>query len=124
MAQSVRAQGLSLLAACSLGVGLGLLYDLLRPLRRRSRDWIWDTLFCLAAAALGFCFALRADSGRLGSGELLCILVGFVIYIHFLSPLLFPEFENFALFCDRTLEKSRIFLKKLRNLAKKLFHIF
>ena len=124
MELSIRAQGLSLLLSFSLGVGLGLLYDLLRPIRRRSRDWIWDTLFCLAAATLGFLFAMRSENGRLGTGELFSILLGFCIYIHFISTLLFPIFENFAFICESAAKKLLLFLKKVLNLAKKLFHIF
>ena len=124
MAQSIRSQGLSLLLACALGGGLGLLYDLLRPLRRRSRDWIWDTLFCLAAAVSGFCFSMHAETGRLGTGELFSLLAGFCIYIHFLSLLLFPKFENFAFICESVARKMRLFIKKVQILGKKLFHIF
>ena len=65
MALSIRAQGLSLLLALGAGAALGLLYDLLRPLRRRSRDGLWDLLFCAAAAACCFLLAMREENGRL-----------------------------------------------------------
>ena len=76
MTQSIRAQALLLLLAFALGAGLGLLYDLLRPLRRRTGDALWDLLFCAAAALGCFCFAMRSEHGRLGSGELAASLAG------------------------------------------------
>ena len=71
MAQSIRVQALFLLLAAGLGAGLGLLYDLLRPLRRRTNDALWDLLFCLAAA-----------------------LAGFLLYVHALSPSVAPVLER------------------------------
>ena len=71
MALSIRAQALSILLALGTGAGLGLLYDLLRPVRRRGRGAVWDALFCAAAAALCFLLALREETGRLAGGQLL-----------------------------------------------------
>ena len=121
MTQSIRAQALLLLLALALGAGLGLLYDLLRPLRRRTGDALWDLLFCAAAAFSCFCFAMRSENGRLGSGELAASLAGFCIYISLLSPAIAPTLERAA----RALERCWIFmgggLKKIQIFAKKLF---
>ena len=121
MGLDIRAQALSLLLALLLGAGLGLLYDLLRPIRRRGGNTLWDLLFCLTAACLAFLFAMRAENGELGSGELLLSLLGLVLYMQLLSPLLLP-------FWERRIQKIGAFLrfaqetaKKVPDRAKKLF---
>ena len=121
MAQSIRVQALFLLLAVGLGAGLGLLYDLLRPLRRRTNDALWDLLFCLAAALGCFCFAMYSGSGRLGSGELAAALAGFLLYVHALSPSVAPILERLT----RRIGSIWIFmgaqLKKIQNYEKKFF---
>lgn len=121
MGQSIRAQALFLLLAAGLGVGLGLLYDLLRPLRRRTGDALWDLLFCAAAALGGFCFAMRSDSGRLGSGELAAALAAFWLYARLLSPAVAPLSENFFCFPGRIRVKIAKRSKMKHNHEKKLF---
>ncbi len=115
------AQGLSLLLSGAGGLGLGLFYDLLRPIRRRTADWLWDLLFCLGAALLCFCFAMRSESGRLGVWELGAALLGFCLYLNLLSPVLFPIFENFIRLFALILENIHLSLKKVSSFAKKLF---
>ena len=119
MAQSIRVQALFLLLAAGLGAGLGLLYDLLRPLRRRTNDALWDLLFCLAAALGCFCFAMYSGSGRLGSGELAAALAGFLLYVHALSPSVAPILERLTrgigsiwIFMGAKLKKIQIYEKK------------
>lgn len=119
MAQSIRVQALFLLLAAGLGAGLGLLYDLLRPLRRRTNDALWDLLFCLAAALGCFCFAMYSGSGRLGSGELAAALAGFLLYVHALSPSVAPLLERLTrgigsiwIFMGGRLKKIQIYEKK------------
>ena len=119
MAQSIRAQALLLLLAAGLGAGLGLLYDLLRPLRRRTNDALWDLLFCAAAALGCFCFAMYGGSGRLGSGQLAAALAGFLLYVHGLSPSVAPVLERAAcgfgsiwVFIGGQVKKIQIFEKK------------
>ena len=123
MAQSIRAQALYLLLAAGLGTALGLLYDLLRPLRRRTGDALWDLLFCAAAAGACFCFAMYSGSGRLGSGGLAAALAGFLLYVHALSPSVAPLLERSA----RRVGSIWIFmggqLKKIQVFAKKFFKI-
>lgn len=121
MAQSIRVQALFLLLAAGLGAGLGLLYDLLRPLRRRTNDALWDLLFCLAAALGCFCFAMYSGNGRLGSGELAAALAGFLLYVHALSPSVAPVLERLT----RGIGSIWIFmgaqLKKIQICEKKFF---
>ena len=76
-----------LLLALALGVVLGLLYDLLRPLRRRAGRGspLLDLLFALLAGLGAFCCAMSADSGSLGIWELAAALLGFLLWQNFLS---------------------------------------
>ena len=121
MALSIRAQALSLLLACALGLGAGLLYDLLRPVRRRSGSALWDLLFCLTAAAAAFLFAMRAESGSFGTMELLAALFSLLLYFELLSPVFLPIFgfldQKIGVICINT----QNFAKKVCQAAKKLF---
>lgn len=118
---SIRLQAVSLLLACALGMGLGLLYDLLRPIRRRSGDFVWDLLFCFCAAVSAFLFAMRSPAAVLGTGDLLLALFGLLAYFHLLSPVLLPVFGK----TDRAFGAFWIItqncLKKVAQTAKKLF---
>jgi len=121
VALSIRAQALSGLAACALGLGLGLLYDLLRPVRRHGGSGLWDFLFCLLSAAAAFLFAMRSPNGVFGSAELLLTLLGLLLYFELLSPFILPVFgycdRKFGAFCINT----QNFVKKVSQTAKKLF---
>ncbi len=79
----------SLLLALALGAAAGLLYDLLRPARRRSGRGLGaalDGLFALAAGGAVFLQAMGAESGTLGLWQLAAALLGFLLYLHALSP--------------------------------------
>ena len=115
MGVSLRSQGISLLLALAAGVSLGILYDLLRPLRRRGRDTLWDLLFCAAAAFLCFCLAMRSGSAALGTGELATSLLGLLGYFFLMSPFDFPIFENLAKRIGVLSLKALIFEKKFRK---------
>ena len=55
-----------LLYALAVGAGLGLCYDLLRPLRRgRWTTGLTDLIYCLLTLATLLGFALYAGRGRL-----------------------------------------------------------
>ena len=121
MERSIRAQAVSLLFACGLGAGLGLLYDLLRPIRRRFGNGFWDFLFCLCSAASAFLFAMRSENGMLGTGEVLLALLGLLLYFQLLSPFLLPYFDTcvrkIGVLCVNTQNSA----KKVRCSVKKLF---
>ena len=121
MELSIRAQALSLGLALALGAGLGLLYDLLRPIRRHGGGSVWDALFCLCAAATAFLFAMRAPDGVLCSGEGLLSLFGLLLYFQLLSPVFLPIFDKL----DRAIGAIWIITqnarKKVLLFAKKLF---
>jgi len=115
MGVEIRAQALSLLLGCALGAGLGLLYDLLRPLRHRGGESLWDLLFCLTAAAAAFLFAMRAENGVLGTGEVLAALLGLLLYTQLLSP-------HFSRMWENRVQKIGVFLRKAQNKTKKVPH--
>ena len=121
MGLDIRAQAQALALAAGLGAGLGLVYDLLRPLRRRGGDALWDLLFCLTAAAAAFLFAMRAENGTLGTGELLLALAGLALYMQALSPLLLPLWEARVQKIGVFLLNAQKFAKKVPQFAKKLF---
>lgn len=80
-------QALSLLPALGAGLLAGLLYDLLRPLRHSLRPVpaaMLDSLFAVGTTALLFLLAMSAG-GRLGTWELACALLGFLLWLHCLS---------------------------------------
>ncbi len=121
MGLPIRTQALSLLLALGAGAALGLLYDLLRPRRRLSRDTLWDALFCAAAAAVCFLLALREENGRLAGGQLLGGLLGFCLYLHLLSPQFLLTLERGARFWERNWKATEDCLKKRQFFRKKLF---
>ena len=122
MGLSIRAQALSLLAAFALGAGLGFTYDLLRAPRSRSGNALWDLLFCACAACVSFLFAMRAENGVFGTGELLFSLLGMLLYFRALSPVCLPLIgfciEKFRVIWINT----QLFSKKVaQNCKKTLF---
>lgn len=123
MGLGIRAQAASLLFACAGGAGLGILYDLLRPIRHRGGDTLWDLLFCVCAAGLAFLLAMRAESGALGTGEIAFCLVGLLLYLWLLSPLLLPVFEKTAETIGAIFKKAQFIAKKVWTWTKKLFQI-
>ena len=123
MELTLRTQAVSLLLAFMGGIGLGLLYDLLRPIRRRCGDTLWDLLFCLTAAALCFAFAMRSETGTLGTMDLAASLFALLLYFHLLSPIGFPIFEKTAQKIGVFFFKTQVLIKKVPRGAKKLFQI-
>lgn len=124
METSLTDQALALLLALGLGTGLGLLYDLLRPPRRRSGRMLaglLDLLFALAAGAAVFVYAMSAGSGRLGLWELTAALLGFLFYLHVLSPALLPLLELPYRVMEKTMRSCKKNGKKLADSAKKFF---
>lgn len=92
MGQSIEGQALELLAFLLGGVLLGLVYDMLRPIRRAAGrgGGALDVLFCAAGGALFFLLAMRSESGRMGTWSLAAAAVGFCMYMHTLSAVLLP----------------------------------
>lgn len=124
MGTSPARQALALLLSLLLGSALGLLYDLLRPPRRESGALLGallDLLFALAAAAAAFVNAMGAGNGRLGLWELSASLLGFLLYLHLLSPLLLPLLEASFRVMRSIIQLFKKVGKNLPESAKKSF---
>lgn len=124
METSLTRQAQALLLALGMGAGLGLLYDLLRPPRRRSAAALaaaLDLLFGLAAGAAVFAFAMGAGDGRLGLWELTAALLGFLFYLHALSPAVLPLLELPYRVMENTMRSCKKIGEKLAVSAKKFF---
>ncbi len=124
MGTSLRHQAWDLLLALGMGGGLGLLYDLLRPPRYRlgrRAAALLDGFFALAAGSAVFVYAMSAGDGRLGLWELTAALLGFLCYLHLLSPLLLPLLELPYRVMDNTIRFFKKVGKKLLFSAKKIF---
>ncbi len=124
-----------LLRAVLLGWSLGLLYDLLRALRRRCR-WsglsaALDALYGLMLFLLVFLFALRVGGGELRVFLLAGLAVGLLLFFTLCSAALRPLWD---LWVDAALRllwllglPFRFLLRQLnffRYRLKKLFHFF
>lgn len=106
-----------------LGGALGLLYDLVRPLRRLGgRVWsgLLDALVSLTAAASLFFFAM-AGGGELRLFILLGTGGGAVLFFCLLSRPLRPLWDFWFRVFSAPLWFFRKFLKKVEQLCKKLF---
>ena len=124
MAVDPRAQLLRLLGALLLGLALGLLYDLLRPPRRRLGRLgaaLFDLLFALLAGAAVFLYAMGAPAGRLGLWELAAAVSGFLLYQQLLSPLFYPLFSACFGFLCSIIGSWKIICVKFQISAKKNF---
>ena len=112
-------QGLTLLLALLLGAALGLGYDLLRPLRRRSRGVLTaliDVFYALGSGVLAFVFAMGAANGRLGVWELAFTLAGFLAYLHTLSRRVYPIMDGgMNILCGIVKKIKKFFSKNRRN---------
>ena len=79
MELEISKQALSLLAALLTGFVLGLFYDALIPLRKRSLIFS-DALFALILFALSFMLGMEFCSGKLGVFEFSALWTGFFLY--------------------------------------------
>ena len=129
MALDLHRQLFRLLYALGLGLALGLGYDVLRPPRRHSGARLaalLDLLFGLLAACAAFVYAMGAGEGRLGLWELAAALLGFLFYLHLLSPLFYPLLDalfevlhniigSFKKICVRTHISAKKNFQKVRK---------
>ena len=80
-----------------------------------------DALFAVTAAVALFFFAMASGDGRLGTWELAAALLGFLLYMHLLSPLLLPPVEKIFRGVGAFLIRLEKLIKKVQNKLKKLF---
>lgn len=118
------AQLMLFLQSILLGVCLGLLYDLLRALRRRGGGPVWlgilDGLYAVAAASSLFFFVMTGD-GELRLFVLAGTIGGAVLHFCLFSGPMAPLWDfwlGILLLPWRFLEN---FIKKLGSICKKLF---
>ena len=116
-----------------LGLGLALLYDLLRPLRRRGRRLtaLLDGAFCLAAGLTLLLFALRRGAGELRLYCLLGAMGGAVLQFACFSPLLAPLWDFWAQTAEAAVRLALLPLrwlgrgiKKVEKFRKNLFYFW
>ena len=95
MGVSISAQTISIAAASLGGLLAGLLYDLLRVLRRgggRLRALCCDLFFCLFCTASLFLVGMLFCEGRLGLWEAASFLCAFCLYLFGVSTSISPFF--------------------------------
>ena len=116
----------NLLTACAIGLGLGLVYGFLRPLRKQSAAFA-DLLFglCVFTAWLYLAFGVCHGDLRLGYGAGLA--VGAIVWECTAGKLLRPVFRGFWHSVFRVLGFPARFLKKFCKkeifLQKNAFHL-
>lgn len=123
MGQSIEGQALELLAFLLGGAMLGLVYDMLRPIRRAAGrgGGALDVLFCAAGGALFFLLAMRTGSGRMGTWSLTAAAVGFCMYMQTLSTVLLPAFTAVDTAAAGAARGCKKVIKKFRKYAKSIF---
>ena len=123
MEQSIEGQALELLAFLLGGAMLGLVYDMLRPIRRAAGrgGGALDVLFCAAGGALFFLLAMRSESGRMGTWSLAASAVGFCMYMHTLSAVLLPVFAAVDAAAVQAAQGCKKVIKKFCKYAKSIF---
>ena len=123
MEQSIEGQALELLAFLLGGALLGLMYDMLRPIRRAAGrgGGALDVLFCALGGALFFTLAMRTGSGRMGTWSLAAAAVGFCMYMQTLSALLLPVFAAIDAAAVRAWQGCKKVIKKFCKYAKSIF---
>ena len=97
MGVSIGAQMISVAASSLCGLLAGLLYDLLRVLRRgggRALGVICDLLFCLFCTGAMFVTGMAFCAGRPGFWEPFSFLAVFGLYLFGVSPSIAPVFGN------------------------------
>ena len=111
------------LRAVALGTALGLLYDLFRTLRTLGgKLWggLLDALFCLTATASLFFFIMAGD-GEMRIFVVLGTAGGMFLFLSLAGPLLRPVWRFWLDLLLFPLRLLKLFLKKCRRTAKKLF---
>jgi len=113
MTIEVHRQAAALALAFLLGIALGLIYDILRPLRHRlGRYAAFDAVFCLIAACSGFVFIMSAGEGRISLWDAVFAGLGFAAYMRVLSPPIYT-------FLSKALAQAEKIIKWIKNITEK-----
>lgn len=117
MGLSLQQQAGALVLGVVFGLGMGLLYDLIRPLRRRAGrfGWAFDAVYVLASGLALFVLGMCLPTGRLGLWELLAAIIGFTAYMSLLSPFIFPVFDGCFAVVGLPFKKIRKYIGKVLN---------
>ena len=110
MGVTIGAQTISVTAAALCGLTAGLLYDMLRVLRRgggRTAGFVCDLAFCLFCTLSLFRVGMAFCEGRLGVWECSGFLALFALYILGVSPSVVPLFGILREKCEKILKKQQ-----------------
>ena len=110
MGVTIGAQTISVAAAALSGLIAGLLYDLLRVIRRgggRAAALVCDGVFCLYCMFSLFLVGMAFCGGRLGIWECGAFLGVFALYILGVSPSVIPFFGKIRRKCAKRLKKEQ-----------------
>lgn len=117
-------QAAALGAAFVLGVLLGLMYDFIRPFRRRASSGAAlciDVIYGLCSGCGVFLYVMAAPGGRLGLWELTMSFLGFLAYTWFLSDRVYSLTDGVYGLALRFVAGLKNILKKFRNMTKLYF---
>lgn len=106
------------------GMGVGVIYDLLRPFRHISGKPIQnllDTLFCMLTFAAAFLFGQYTYKGRLGLWELMGLISGFGAYMRCLSPYFLSLSNGLMEVISMLCSSAKGLIKKTRDFLKLCF---
>ena len=117
-------QAAALGAAIVLGLLLGLIYDFLRPFRRRASKAAAvciDVIYGLCSGCGVFLYAMAAPGGRLGLWELSLTLLGFLGYTWILSERVYRLTNGAYSLVGHFVLCIENIIKKFRNMTKLFF---
>ena len=105
-----------------LGLSIGVLYDLLRPFRRRfpRLTAALDSVYCLAVGLAAVLFVLRRSQGEVRGYYLLGAIGGAVLYFCGFSGFLRPVWDFWAESLVALVRLAAIPLRLCRELCKKI----
>lgn len=108
-------QAVGLFLGGVFGLGLGLIYDLIRPIRRSagSLGWLFDAFYAVCAGLALFLLSMCMPLGRPGVWEIMAAVLGFGAWLRFLSPLLLPLFTAAFSFLLLPFKKMCGFMQKV-----------
>lgn len=122
MELDVSKQLLQLGASWLAGFAIGLLYDVLRVLRRRLKaSALLDGLFCLAALFALFTLGMSVGGGSLHIFMLAFFALGFASYMLLLSDIVLAVLDKIMRFVGKLLAPLVKLAKKICRFVKKCF---